>query len=862
MATQWEYEFDPYGDNPLNKIVDEPHTITPVNGKNFSFFIPKKGPFHRRSVIVKDRLSGARLNIGKDWYVGWRYDDIILGGAVQPVYGAIVMNDPTKSYDLVVTYQTVGGNTTLDDQEIVRLLANTQRDPRRGLWTDIVGVPAELPPVPHRQSTGDLIGFDSQIEVLYKIADAIAEGNVKSMQALMEHVADHHNPHRITLSDLGIDELGNLIIATKEEAESGTENTHYMTSLRVSQFATAKIVPLIDAHKADISNPHKTTAAQVGLGLVQNYSVASTTEAEAGVATNRYMTPSTSVLLMNALFKPLLQSHIDNKSNPHGVTKAQVGLGNVDNFLTATTQEAGQGTATNKFMTPFLTSIAISAQVNVAINYHTEDFNNPHKTTAAQVGLGNVSNFQTATVMEAAEGTAIDKFMTAYLTSQAINVLAPIALEYHTLDKTNPHDVTKTQVGLSNVSNYSMATQGEALLGTATDRYMSPFLTDALIQKKLEEAGVGDNVTKETIGLGRVENLFPATTEEMKTLADRAYVTTDVLKGFFNDNDQAGIKAFIDKSTIGLDKVENLPVATDDDIANHTSTAVMTPEATWKMFSERVVSSPLLTNLDVSSITTKPYSLVRPDSQLGVVATSEGFTTSYLASEAKEGEVYSLTDYAFTGTNAQTLTVKHAPPAAVVTIPVMFLRYRDDVNGYRFGLTLEGSKVCWTMIKAGILTKSTVKQNITPWNINSTFTVTASLNSANGSYTVSLVENGVTHNFSGVMRDILTEFDIGEDPAELILQGITGLSVNADAVNLSTNGVTLSASYLPVPADGYLVNTATGKNYTYSGNTWVESANAVYLKPGLPYWNPMSDELFLAVTTRKAIPYGMASVVE
>lgn len=47
-----------------------------------------------------------------------------------------------------------------------------------------------------------------------------------------------------------------------------------------------------------------------------------------------------------------LTNHINNKNNPHTVTKNQVGLGNVDNFGTATQTEATSGTASNKFMTP------------------------------------------------------------------------------------------------------------------------------------------------------------------------------------------------------------------------------------------------------------------------------------------------------------------------------------------------------------------------------------------------------------------------------------------------------------------------------------------------------------------------------
>lgn len=59
------------------------------------------------------------------------------------------------------------------------------------------------------------------------------------------------------------------------------------------------------------------------------------------------------------------KDHIDRTDNPHGVTKQQVGLGNVDNIQQAT---------------------------KVEFNEHTADFNNPHQVTKAQVGLGNVTD--------------------------------------------------------------------------------------------------------------------------------------------------------------------------------------------------------------------------------------------------------------------------------------------------------------------------------------------------------------------------------------------------------------------------------------------------------------------------------------
>ena len=56
-----------------------------------------------------------------------------------------------------------------------------------------------------------------------------------------------------------------------------------------------------------------------------------------------------------------LTNHINNKSNPHGVTKGQVGLGSVVNYGVASQQEAQNGSVDNKYMTPLKTKQAVEA---------------------------------------------------------------------------------------------------------------------------------------------------------------------------------------------------------------------------------------------------------------------------------------------------------------------------------------------------------------------------------------------------------------------------------------------------------------------------------------------------------------------
>ena len=98
-----------------------------------------------------------------------------------------------------------------------------------------------------------------------------------------------------------------------------------------------------------------------------------------------------------------LTGHIKNQNNPHNVTKAQVGLGNVTNVEQASKSD---------------------------FQHHLDNHNNPHSVTKAQVGLGNVTNVEQASKQE---------------------------FNAHTTNHNNPHNVTKSQVGLGNVDNIKQA---------------------------------------------------------------------------------------------------------------------------------------------------------------------------------------------------------------------------------------------------------------------------------------------------------------------------------------------------------------------------------------------------------------------
>lgn len=149
-----------------------------------------------------------------------------------------------------------------------------------------------------------------------------------------------------------------------------------------------------------------------------------------------------------------LSSHVNNKTNPHNVTAAQLGLGNVDRELAA---------------------------VEGDISAHKKDTDNPHNVTKSQVGLGNVDNTSDA-----------DKPVSS---KQAIAINAvEDQITLHKDNKSNPHMVTAAQVGLGNVNNTSDANKPvsaaqQAALDTKIDKIGGTFSGNVAIQGNLTVSG-------------------------------------------------------------------------------------------------------------------------------------------------------------------------------------------------------------------------------------------------------------------------------------------------------------------------------------------------------------------------------------
>lgn len=228
-------------------------------------------------------------------------------------------------------------------------------------------------------------------------------------------------------------------------------------------------------------------------GLPGTYTV-EILDATAEIESNRLQAEGISKQSAESTFEPKnvnIQSHISSVENPHSVTKAQVGLGLVDNTsdlskpISTQAQSALDLKANSSDVNSALALKANSSSVytkaesdTIASNTLSAANSYADVKTAAIVNsapatldtlnelataLGNDPNFATTTATLI--GTKADS-SSVYTKAQSDTNYEPknSNIQSHISNLSNPHAVTKAQVGLSNVDNTSDANKPVSLL--------------------------------------------------------------------------------------------------------------------------------------------------------------------------------------------------------------------------------------------------------------------------------------------------------------------------------------------------------------------------------------------------------------
>lgn len=477
MSQTYVYPFDPTGSLTSNVIPNERHVLSGVPNNEFSFIVPKFAPFFRNNFRIRHLGLGRDLVEGVDFHLT-HWFHAASHGVGRAVFGSITILDKLLTGVVELRYNTIGGNWVYDENTILEVMSNRLINPRITTWEQVVDLPFQFPVIDHEWDLDDLTGAKDVVSKLDEIVEAIQQANEANGSS---HVGDLNNPHRVNKTQIGLDLVENFPLANIAEARDGLSNVLYMTPLRTRNFVEGYVLPLIETHTLRDDNPHAVTKAQVGLSNVQNYGVATNQQAVDGTSNALYLTPLNLKSVLDASVFTVVSAHSNRTDNPHGVTKTQVGLGNVPNYLQATGEEAVAGSRNDRFMTPLTTYQLVSQYVGDGMNNHISSVNNPHRVTKDQIGLNNVQNFSIANNQQMIEGLSDTMYVTPRGVKTAIEELALATYHAHTNDGNNPHGTTKAQVGLSQVDNYPTASVEEALGGNATNRFMTPATTSAMI---------------------------------------------------------------------------------------------------------------------------------------------------------------------------------------------------------------------------------------------------------------------------------------------------------------------------------------------------------------------------------------------
>lgn len=251
----YAYPFDPTGTKATNKVSNEKQVITAPPWKDYNFIIPKFAPFFKDSMVIVDQASGDTLVEGQDYLLGNRF----LGASrscAKMIFGSIYFLDKTRSGVVDMTYQTIGGEWTLDEAKIMEILDNRDRNPLIITWEQIANTPNLFPPIDHQWHLKDMVGMSKVVDALKNISQTILNTRQNLEQLFQDHLSNKNNPHETTKIHVGLGDVENFGIATMADAQDGTSNEVYMTPLRTQQ--------QIDANLMDIKNRLQTLENKVG----------------------------------------------------------------------------------------------------------------------------------------------------------------------------------------------------------------------------------------------------------------------------------------------------------------------------------------------------------------------------------------------------------------------------------------------------------------------------------------------------------------------------------------------------------------------------------------------------------------------
>lgn len=251
------YAYDPSGQLPANRVVEEGIVIIPPRDiKDWSYVCPRAAPFFADSLVVKDgRGTGARTLIEN---VDYRIVFDFVSASVhlkRRICCGIALLNPQYSGTIYVTYQALGGEFTMSDFTILEEIVRNRYKTVHIAYEQIINLPEGFAPTWHEHKVKDMVAMSAVVEKLKAIEQALLNRGSGSWDQLDRLINHHINSTQAHIpANVGLGNVKNYGIATRADVTAG----------RADKYVTADTLKAV-VGAIDMSHLATTTAMNAAI---------------------------------------------------------------------------------------------------------------------------------------------------------------------------------------------------------------------------------------------------------------------------------------------------------------------------------------------------------------------------------------------------------------------------------------------------------------------------------------------------------------------------------------------------------------------------------------------------------------------
>jgi hypothetical protein len=427
VTTQIRYAFDPTGQNTDNFVDSEAHTL-PV--RRVRALAPKYGPFYGKTVKLVEASTGRVLTYGTHYSLGE-----LLPTATQKVgqgiYSIIVVTDAAVLSDILVSYQTIGGDFSYSPEALISMLTMRLNPATNTVnWADVIGKPDQYIPAKHLHDVGDVFGFEYVVEAINRVKEALLWARTPMYDALLNWITDQlsHIDQRfnnllnaqlglatqsllaqMNKANIGLGNVDNLSSATSADGVAVADVANKASSLTTDKFMTLSgmfgfrdkllsEVTRVDTTGLGAFAPNQLAVTRASLANLPTGATGLTLSVnyckQNGVLYEQQQLPPIATGTSTYFFFKL--NNVTNNSG--GGAYIFIDQGTLQTFIGFTSNATSWMTWKQVALITDLQGVVDS--VSSAFQDHVKDIYNPHKVTSDQVGLGLTPNYLPADVTD------------------------------------------------------------------------------------------------------------------------------------------------------------------------------------------------------------------------------------------------------------------------------------------------------------------------------------------------------------------------------------------------------------------------------------------------------------------------------